>query len=151
MTRDADFDEQVASRPAVHAGLALILDAHRDSVIDACRDLNVNFLFLRPVPCSVAVCALLTNNSPASPALGADSLRLHHAEDRLLRRDDTSCAMASRTGLWRCSGFCSGALAGRALFPKIDLDLFRASEDRFLKADADARAHVRAPHRRIRI
>ena len=142
---------QVAVRTAVGAGIALAADIQNLIVIDTRRNGNLDRLLTADLALAVARFARGIDNLASAVAAVARACGLHHAERCALVDAHLAGAAAVRTGLGACALSRAGAVAIRAIFDLVVGHIFLAALCRFLKRKGDARLHVTAAARCVRV
>ena len=122
---DLDGNDEVAVGAAVDAGIALLGDTDHVAVIDTLRNVDGDGLADPDTALAVAGRALVLDVLSGSAAIRADTFRLHHAEDRLASRADTTGTMAGRAvdDVLVALGTCAMAIRACLDVVKRDIDL----------------------------
>ena len=129
------LNEKVSSLAAVRSGLSFSCDTDALSVVDTCRDLDLNLLLAGDISGTVAVRALLLDDLTGTSAVRTCLDILYLTEEGLLGVDDLTFTVTFRAGNRRCTRLCACSVTFRTLILQCELDLFLAAKDCLFKCD----------------
>ena len=150
MPSDIDRHEQIPSRTTVDARLTLFTDAYTLTIINTCRNNDLDLLFIRNVSGTTAIRTFIPDNLTGTATIRTGLHVLNRTEQRLLREYYLPLTATFRTSLRRSTGLCTGTMTGRTLILHIQLDFLLTAKNGLLKGDADAGTQIGSLHRTSR-
>ena len=139
---DEDIDVQIAVTAAADARFAFTGYAQACAVVDAGRDLDLQFLADLDRPCAMAFLALVMDDLACAAAAGTGADIDHLAERRVLDDALLACAVAVRASIYLASRFGTVAVAVIARFFFRDLDFHFRTKGSLFKGNVYVEAQI---------
>ena len=109
------LNEKVSSLAAVRSGLSFSCDTDALSVVDTCRDLDLNLLLAGDISGTVAVRALLLDDLTGTSAVRPSLDILYRTAEGRLGVDDLAFTVTFRAGNRGCTRLCTCSVTLRTL------------------------------------
>src|SRR6185312_13200330 len=139
---DCDVAVEIARRGPVFTGLTFAGNSHGLSLVHPRRNLDRHNALAKLTPTAPARLAMLANDRPTAPTIGARGDHAENAAEALL--GNASLAAALDADGRRNAGLCTAAFAGFAEFLALELERLLAGCRDFLKGKLDLRLEIEA-------
>src|SRR4051794_14073730 len=123
MRLDGDHDVEIAGRPTALTGLAFAADANLGALIDASGNAHLEAAGAAYLPATAALMAGSRDDFAATLTFGAGGDVNHLAEEGMADIADFARAAAGIAAGRGCAGLGAGAIADRADFGTVVLDV----------------------------